>query len=240
MNTDNMSVLGLTIDYGPFGFLDEYEAGFICNHSDYAGRYAFEQQPIVGLWNLYKFAQTLVPLVEVEEAETVLDEYQKVFGERFNELMRAKLGLQTEQLEDGMLVSGLLEILQNSRVDYSLFFRRLVDFKTDEDEKNKFLQGMFIDPLSFDSWAKIYRARLQKENSIEAARCASMLLANPKFVLRNHIAQAAIEKAQAGDFTEVGALLEVLQKPFDEQPEMERFNTPPPEEAIRVAVSCSS
>ncbi|MGI8883844.1 MAG: protein adenylyltransferase SelO, partial [Pyrinomonadaceae bacterium] len=100
MNTDNMSILGLTIDYGPFGFLDEFDAGFICNHSDYAGRYAFDQQPVVGIWNLYKLAQTFVPLIEVEEAEAVLGEYQTIFTERLIELMRGKLGLQTEQPED--------------------------------------------------------------------------------------------------------------------------------------------
>lgn len=99
---------------------------------------------------------------------------------------------------------------------------------------------MFIDPASFDRWAKVYQARLEKEASEDKLRRKSMLLVNPKFVLRNHTAQAAIEQAQAGDFTQVNTLLEVLQKPFDEQPEMENYNTLPPEEANRVAVSCSS
>ncbi|MDQ3324081.1 MAG: YdiU family protein, partial [Acidobacteriota bacterium] len=125
MNTDNMSIIGLTIDYGPFGFLDEFDHAFICNHSDYGGRYAFDQQPNVGLWNLYKLAQTLIPLVEVEQAETVLGEYQTVFTDRFAELMRAKLGLQTAQAEDAELIDDLFEILQTSRVDYTGFFRRL-------------------------------------------------------------------------------------------------------------------
>ena len=127
-----------------------------------------------------------------------------------------------------------------SRVDYSRFFRLLGDFKTAAGENNKSLRGMFIDPASFDRWAKIYRTRLQKEASDDTARRESMRLVNPKFVLRNHIAQAAIEQAQAGDFTDVNTLLEVLQKPFDEQPEMESYNTLPPEETSRVAVSCSS
>jgi len=240
MNTDNMSILGLTIDYGPFGFLDEYDAGFICNHSDYAGRYAFDQQPMVALWNLYKLAQTLIPLFEVEEAEAVLGEYQAIFDERFGEIMRAKLGLQTKQTGDDELVSDLFEILQMSRVDYTRFFRLLGDFKTGDGDNNKSLQGMFIDPASFDRWANLYKARLRKEASDDATRRESMLLVNPKFVLRNHIAQAAIEQAQAGDFTDVNRLLEVLQKPIDEQPEMESYNTLPPEESSRVAVSCSS
>ncbi len=240
MNTDNMSILGLTIDYGPFGFLDEFDTGFICNHSDYAGRYAFDQQPVVGIWNLYKLAQTFIPLIEVVEAEAVLSDYQTIFTERFIGLMRDKLGLQTEQPEDAELISDLLEILQTSRVDYTRFFRRLGDFNLAAIEKNDLLQGMFIDPTSFDAWAKIYRSRLEKEKSVDAERRTQMMAVNPKFLLRNHIAQSAIEKAQAGDYSEVNTLLEVLQKPFDEQPEMERFAEPPPEGSERVAVSCSS
>jgi len=240
MNTDNMSILGLTIDYGPFGFLDEFDTGFICNHSDYAGRYAFDQQPMVGIWNLYKLAQTFIPLIEVVEAEAVLSDYQTIFTERFIGLMRDKLGLQTEQTEDAELISDLLEILQTSRVDYTRFFRRLGDFNLAAIEKNDLLQGMFIDPKSFDVWAKIYRSRLEKEKSVDAKRRTQMMAVNPKFILRNHIAQSAIEKAQAGDYSEVNTLLEVLQKPFDEQPEMKRFAEPPAEGSKRVAVSCSS
>jgi len=230
----------LTIDYGPFGFLDEFDADFICNHSDFGGRYAFDQQPNVGLWNLYKLAQTLVPLIEVEDAEAVLGEYQTVFTERFVELMRGKLGLQTEQPDDSELISDLLEILQTNAIDFTLFFRRLGELKTGENEKKDLLQKMFIDPQSFDVWAKDYLARLQKESSVDATRSERMLKINPKFVLRNHIAQNVIEEAQKGNYAEIDALLEVLQKPFDEHPEMERFNTPPPEINRRVAVSCSS
>ncbi len=240
MNTDNMSIIGLTIDYGPFGFLDEFDADFICNHSDYGGRYAFDQQPNVGLWNLYKLAQTLVPLIEVEEAQAVLGEYQSIFTEKFIELMRGKLGLQTEQTNDAEIIADLFEILQTNAVDYTRFFRRLSEFKKAENEKNDLLQKMFIDPKSFDDWAGIYRLRLVKENSVDTARREQMQMSNPKFVLRNHIAQTVIEEAQNGNYAEVDALLKVLQKPFDEQLEMDRFNTPPPASNQRVAVSCSS
>jgi uncharacterized protein YdiU (UPF0061 family) len=240
MNTDNMSVLGLTIDYGPFGFLDEFDAHFICNHSDYAGRYAFDQQPNVGLWNLYKFAQTLIPLVEPEEAEAVLNEYQDVFTEKFAELMFAKLGLQNANADDAKLVDDLFEILHTNAVDYTLFFCRLCEFNSGEGEKNDLLQKMFIDPNSFDAWAKNYQARLRKESSVDATRREQMLKTNPKFVLRNHIAQNVIEEAQKGNYTEIDELLKVLQSPFDEHAGMERFNTPAPEAGKRVAVSCSS
>ncbi|MGI8641557.1 MAG: protein adenylyltransferase SelO [Pyrinomonadaceae bacterium] len=240
MNTDNMSILGLTIDYGPFGFLDEFDAGFICNHSDYGGRYAFDQQPNVGLWNLYCLAQTLIPLIETEEAEAILSAYQSIFTERFLELMRGKSGLQSEQTDDAKLISDLLEILQANSIDYTQFFRRLSEFKTTSNEKNNSLQSMFIDPASFDRWAQTYRSRLTRENSIDAERRARMLLVNPKFILRNYTAQAVIEQAQSGSYTELNTLLEVLQKPFDEQPEMERFAKPPTENTKRVVVSCSS
>jgi uncharacterized protein YdiU (UPF0061 family) len=240
MNTDNMSIVGLTIDYGPFGFLDEFDHDFICNHSDYGGRYAFDQQPSVGLWNLYKLAQTLVPLIEVEEAEAILGEYQTIFTEKYIELMRGKLGLQTGEPDDAVLIDDLFEILQTNAVDYTVFFRRLGEFKTNENAKNDLLQKMFVDPNSFDVWAKDYLIRLRNENSIDAERRERMLKVNPKFVLRNHIAQMVIEEAQKGNYAEVDALLAVLQNPFDEHPEMERFNAPPPEAGKRVAVSCSS
>ncbi len=238
MNTDNMSIIGLTIDYGPFGFLDEFDHSFVCNHSDYGGRYAFDQQPNVGLWNLYKLAQTLIPLVEVEQAETVLGEYQTVFTNHFAEIMRRKLGLQTIEPEDTELIDDLFEILQTSLVDYTQFFRRLGDFQMNGN--NKILQGMFIDPASFDRWARDYKSRLTKENSADAERKTRMNSANPKFILRNHVAQSAIERAESGDYSEVDTLLEVLQKPFDEQPEMERFAEPPAEGSQKIVVSCSS
>jgi len=240
MNTDNMSIVGLTIDYGPFGFLDEYDAGFICNHSDYTGRYAFDQQPNVGLWNLYKLAQTLIPLIEPEEAEAALGEYQTVFINEFFKLMRAKLGLENEQPEDKELIFGLLETLQTNQIDYTRFFRRLGDFKCATDEKNNLLQGMFLDPSSFDDWAEKYKNRLANENSIDDKRRGRMLKTNPKYILRNHVAQQAIEKAEKGEYTETDMLLKVLQQPFDEQPEMERFAEPPTADAKRIVVSCSS
>ncbi len=239
MNTDNMSIIGLTIDYGPFGFLDEFDAGFICNHSDYVGRYAFDQQPAVALWNLSRFAQTLLPHIEREAAIEVLNEYQPLFAAAYAELMRAKLGLQTEQAGDAKLVFDLLEILQANAVDYTRFFRRLSELKMDEG-RGETVRDLFIDPASFDAWAASYRTRLSAEGSVDAERRAAMLRANPKFALRNHIAQSAIERAEAGDYEEVNTLLEVLQHPFDEQPEMERFAEPPPAGSRKVVVSCSS
>ncbi|HEX8638712.1 MAG TPA: YdiU family protein, partial [Pyrinomonadaceae bacterium] len=240
MNTDNMSIIGLTIDYGPFGFLDEFDAGFICNHSDYAGRYAFNQQPMVALWNLSRLGQALVPHIEPEAAMAALDEYEPVFIENYYRLMREKLGLQTEREEDFELITDLFGIMQNNQIDYTRFFRRLCDFKSGTGEKNDSLQAMFLDPASFDEWAANYRKRLASETSDDSERSERLKRVNPKYVLRNHVAQAVIEKAQNGDYAEVDRLLEVLQNPFDEQTEMERFAEPPPEGAKKIVVSCSS
>ena len=240
MNTDNMSIVGLTIDYGPFGFLDEFDAGFICNHSDYAGRYAFNQQPMVALWNLSRLGQALVPHIEPEAAMAALDEYEPVFIENYYRLMREKLGLTTEREEDYELITELFGILQNNQIDYTRFFRRLCDFKSGAAEKNDSLQGMFLDPASFDEWAANYQKRLASETSDDSERSERLKRVNPKYVLRNHVAQAVIEKAENGDYAEVDRLLGVLQNPFDEQTEMERFAEPPPEGAKKIVVSCSS
>lgn len=240
MNTDNMSVIGLTIDYSPFGFLDEFDGGFICNHSDYGGRYAFDQQPNVALRNLSCFAQTLLSLIERDAAIAALDEYQSLFAGAYTARMRDKLGLASEQPDDAELVLDTLQILQANAIDYTRFFRRLCDFKTMMDERNDSLRDIFIDPTSFDVWAKSYRARLLSEQSVDAKRSERMKRVNPKYILRNHLAQQAIEKAQAGNYEETNILLEVLQSPFDEQPEMERFAEPPPEGSKQVVVSCSS
>lgn len=239
LNTDNMSILGLTIDYGPFGFLDEFDPGFICNHSDYGGRYAFDQQPAVALWNLSCLAQTLLPHVTREEALIALDEYHVVFADAYAALMRAKLGLPTTRAEDAALVSELLKILQRDGVDYALFFRRLCDFDL-ASERNDALRDMFVEPTNFDGWARNYRARLSIEENTNAARSEQMRQVNPQYILRNHLAQTAIEHAQRGDYAEIDALLAVLQRPFEQHPGAERFAEPPPHNSARVAVSCSS
>ncbi len=238
MNTDNMSILGLTIDYGPFGFLDEFDSEFICNHSDHAGRYAFNQQPVVALWNLSRLAQALVPLIEPEIAMSTLDEYEAQFIEEYYNLMAAKLGLETEREEDAEIINNLLGMLQNNATDYTIFFRRLCDFRQNGDNDN--LQKMFMDEASFATWAKDYEARLNAENSDDKLRSEQMKRVNPKYILRNHLAQQAIEKAELKDYSEVDLLLKVLQNPFDEQPEMERFAEPPSVGMKKVAVSCSS
>ncbi|MDP2784182.1 MAG: YdiU family protein [Sulfurimicrobium sp.] len=241
MNTDNMSILGLTFDYGPFGFMDAFDPGYICNHSDHEGRYAYDQQPYIGLWNLGCLAQALTPVIPVEEARAVLDTYWPAFGQHYLELMGAKLGLSRVGHEDAALIEGLLDIMQAGRVDYTHFFRALGHFSSTPGEPNAMLRDQFIDRPAFDAWAEAYRARLHGEASEDAERKARMDSANPKYILRNYLAQIAIEKAEKErDFTEVQRLLVLLHRPFDEQPEMAHYAALPPGWAQHISVSCSS
>ncbi|HEX8424598.1 MAG TPA: YdiU family protein, partial [Pyrinomonadaceae bacterium] len=241
MNTDNMSILGLTLDYGPFGFLDDYHAGFICNHSDHSGRYAFEQQPSVGLWNLSRLAQALSPLLTREDALAALDAYRPAFAAHYGELLRAKLGLATTAEADAELVLDLFGLLEASGVDYTNFFRRLGNFRTADDSPQDELRDMFIEPAAFDAWAARYRARLLAEACDDRERKSRMDRVNPKYVLRNYLAQNAIVAAvERRDYTEIARLLELLRAPFAEQPAFERYAAPPPDWGKRLAVSCSS
>jgi uncharacterized protein YdiU (UPF0061 family) len=238
MNTDNMSIVGLTLDYGPFGFLDEFDPSFICNHSDHGGRYAYHQQPNIGLWNLSCFAQSLLSLIDRDAALSALDEYEPVFVGEYFRLMRAKLGLSEQFDEDSELISDLLLQMQQSAADYTVFFRRMCDFNPNPVVQNWEIKGMLVDPSGFDKWAVRYRERLACEPMGD--RSARMKAVNPKFILRNHLAQDAIDRAEAGDFSEIDKLLSILQKPFDEHPEHEDYSKPPAIGTPKIVVSCSS
>jgi uncharacterized protein YdiU (UPF0061 family) len=241
MNTDNMSILGLTFDYGPFGFMDHYDPGFICNHSDHEGHYAFNQQPQIGLWNLNRLAQALIPLISVEQAKEALACYEPAFVTHYEELMRQKLGLREFHSGDVSLVSGFLEIMHTDRVDYTNCFRALGNFRQAETEGNASLRGMFINREAFDRWAEGYRARLSAERSRDGERKGRMDRVNPKYVLRNYLAQIAIGKAAENqDYSEIDRLLALLRDPYREQPSMEDYAAPPPAWARDIQVSCSS
>jgi hypothetical protein len=241
MNTDNMSVLGLTIDYGPYGFMDDYDPRFIPNHSDYGGRYSFEQQPAVGHWNLERLSRALATLVPPNDVAEALGEYRPVFAERYGELIVAKLGLRESRPDDAALVVSLLGILEANAVDYTLFFRRLGNFSTQDGARNDELRDMFPDPSAFDAWAAEYRGRLLAERGEDAERKSRMDAVNPKYVLRNYLAQAAIDAAvERRDYSEIERLRLVLSSPFDEQPESDAYAAPPPDWSRRLVVSCSS
>ncbi|RJS24105.1 YdiU family protein [Corallococcus sp. H22C18031201] len=240
LNTDNLSILGLTLDYGPYGFLDDFEPGFVCNHSDARGRYAFDQQPRIGLWNLACLGEALLSLMTEDAARAALAQYQPRFAVHFLARMRRKLGLREERAEDRDLLESLFGLLAESRVDYARFFRALGRFDTTEGARQDLLRDQFLPPTGFDAWAERYRARLRAEGSVDTERRVRMDRENPKYVLRNWVAQRAIERAQAGDSAEVDRILALLAAPFDEHPDSEEYAASPPAWGRHLAVSCSS
>jgi uncharacterized protein YdiU (UPF0061 family) len=246
MNTDNMSILGITLDYGPFGFMEAFDVDHICNHTDQGGRYSYANQVPVGHWNCYALANALLPLIgDNDAAQAALDVYIDAYGDKFDELMRAKLGLTTSEQGDRELFDAMFKLMQDNGVDFTLFFRRLGELRQDvpdedRDQADAPLRDLFLDRPGFDAWAAAYRVRLRQEGSVDAARRAAMHKVNPKYILRNYLAQVAIEKAQNGDFGEVRRLLAVLEHPFDEQPDNEAYAALPPDWASHLEVSCSS
>jgi len=239
MNTDNMSVLGLTMDYGPFGFLDNYDPGYICNHSDFHGRYAFDQQPNIGLWNLTCLAEAFTPLICIDAAKQALSKYEAAYSNHYIDLMLEKLGFKEYQPAHLNLIKDLLEQMQESAVDYTLTLRKLSNFETDQTTVFS-LRDLFINRERMDQWLKDYAAALKQENTPELQRRKTMDAVNPKFILRNHLAQIAIEKAESGDYGETKRLKKILSTPFDEQPEHEEYASHPPEWAREIEISCSS
>ncbi|MDO9216958.1 MAG: YdiU family protein, partial [Lacisediminimonas sp.] len=202
MNTDNMSILGITLDYGPFGFMEAFDAHHICNHTDSQGRYAYNVQPQVGHWNCYALGQAMLPLIgEVDDVHEALATYQTEYTAAFDAAMHAKLGLATREEQDGKLFDELFAVMQKSRADFTLFFRRLGDLRIDDPAGDAPIRDLFIDRAAFDAWALQYRSRLRREASQDDQRHEQMHRVNPKYVLRNYLAQVAIEKAQDRDFS---------------------------------------
>jgi len=241
MNTDNMSILGLTLDYGPYGFMEAYDPGFICNHSDHHGRYAFDQQPQIGLWNVTCLAQALTSLIEVDEAKAALEQYQPLFSEYYFSGMTQKLGFETVNETNVEVLSELMGLMQQSRADFSLTFRLLSDIKKDGSTQPTKLRDMFVDRPAFENWCTAYVRQLNQQDKTDTQRKQQMDKINPKYVLRNYLAQNAIEKAQTeNDFSEIDNLMKLLQSPYDEHPEHQQYAEAPPDWAENIQVSCSS
>jgi uncharacterized protein YdiU (UPF0061 family) len=237
MNTDNMSILGLTIDYGPFQFLDAFDPGHICNHSDNQGRYAYNKQPNMAYWNLFCLGQALLPLIgEPDTALAALESYKTVFPEALQARMRAKLGLSDSQPGDQVLIDETFRLLAANRVDYTIFWRRLNSFTPQSGHEA--VRDLFFDRESFNAWAMQYLERIAPLDP--AARADLMRTSNPKFVLRNHLGEEAIQAAQRKDFSKVETLLTLLQAPFDEHPAHDELAGFPPDWAASIAISCSS
>ncbi len=243
MNTDNMSIIGDTFDFGPFAFLDDYDPSFICNHSDHQGRYAFNQQPNIANWNLAVLAQALLPLVDKESLVTILDTYPAIFEQYFLKNMARKLGLTGDALHHKNIIEQTLHMMKNCKLDFSYFFRKLADIH--QTKTHQHLRDMCLDINAFDDWFDQYQHALAHNNQAlnsnhDTARKARMNQVNPKYILRNYLAQNAIKAAQNGDNSQVQQLFEVLQNPFDEQPEFEEYAQLPPEWGKTLEISCSS
>ena len=239
MNTDNMSILGLTIDYGPFQFLDAFDPAHICNHSDHQGRYAFQRQPQIAYWNLYCLGQALMPLVgDSELAIAALETYKTSYPQAYARRMSAKLGLPQPTEETGPVLDALLQLMAADRVDYTIFWRRLSHWARECRTDDTSVQDLFLNRVAIDAWLLSYSELLV--HAAQGLAADLMLKTNPKYVLRNHLGELAIRAARGKDFSAVSNLLRVLEHPFDEHPHYEDFADFPPDWAGSIAISCSS
>ena len=248
LNSDNISALGLTIDYGPFGFLDHFQIDHVCNHSDQGGRYAYHRQPQIMHWNMACLASAFLPLLELQLSEkesqdmmrSALDEFPITYAQTWQKIFRAKLGLQQSLDEDIPLLEALLQAMHESRIDFTSFFRGLSKVGSNTKLEDIPVRNDFIDRGAIDQWFENYISRVKAENIHDDERCSRMNRVNPKFILRNHLAQHAIERAQQDDFSEIEKLMHILSSPYEDQLENEAYAKPPPPGINLVEVSCSS
>ncbi|MES1944029.1 hypothetical protein PC39_07939 [Salinisphaera sp. PC39] len=247
MNTDNMSVTGQTLDYGPFAFMDGYIPNWTPNHSDMHGRYAFDRQPTIALWNLGRFVQAILPLLAHHADDAVaigreaLDAYRGRFDAAYRRRMRAKLGLREARDGDDTLLEGLLRRMAAESADYTRVFRALGRVGAADDAPAGPFLDEFADREAAASWVADWRTRLAAEGTTDdAERRARMEAVNPKYVLRTYLAEAAVERAREGDFGEIERLRRILSAPCDEQPAHEDYARLPPEWARGIALSCSA
>ncbi len=254
MNTDNMSILGLTIDYGPYGWLDVYDPDWTPNTTDAEGRrYRFGQQAFIGQWNLWQLANALFTVVAEEKAlQDILNQYVADYQEASRKNLADKLGL-TWQNDDEMLASDLLAMLAAWDTDMTIFYRELAKITPDQDpaDRRQHLNAAYYQPLSveqtarLEDWLKRYTARLANDNLSAEQRQKQMLKANPKYIFRNYLAQQAIDAAEAGDLSFLNNLYQVLRDPYAEHPDAAgRFYQRRPDWAKQKAgcsmLSCSS
>lgn len=238
MNTDNMSFVGETIDYGPYGFMDAYDPTWIANHSDYDGRYAFHRQPSIGLWNLNCLMHAFSGYVDRDDLVAVLSQYDHIFKGAYARLLKAKLGLDQSTVLDESFVSDLFSLLRKEKMDYGLFFRYLSEIETPEDVT--ILVDSFVDRDALMGWYDTYTTyRLKQEVSWHESHI-QMLNVNPKYILRNYLAQQVIEAAEQNNYLPFRRLLHVLETPFETHLGCEELAQRPPDWAQDIEVSCSS
>ncbi|MGY8895903.1 MAG: protein adenylyltransferase SelO [Gammaproteobacteria bacterium] len=227
MNTDNMSILGLTIDYGPFGFMEKYNPQFICNQSDHEGRYGFDQQPSIGLWNLTRLAEALSSLIDAKTIKAILQSYEQQLIKTYSDLMRQKFGLTQQHDGDHQLINQFLDLLRTYKKDYTNSLRNLTD-----------LDSLSTD-VNFSSWLSLYDKRLGDEKVDDRAELMNSV--NPKFILRNYLAEEAIREAEDNkSYEKISDLFDLLSNPFEEHVGSEDYTQEAPNWAQGLNVSCSS
>jgi len=233
MNTDNMSIAGETIDYGPCAFLDAYDPAAVFSAIDEHGRYAYRNQPGIALWNLSRLAETLLPFISddenkaIEAAQEVLGAFPGEFEAKFHAGLRLKLGLFEQKQSDVALAGELLTLMAANQADFTLTFRLLADAATGPSADEP-VRALFVDPTAYDGWARKWRERLTEEPQESETRRAAMRRANPAFIPRNHRVEAAIQAATVrDDFAPFHELVTVLSKPYDDQPGFARYADPP-------------
>ncbi|MCU4676318.1 YdiU family protein [Catenovulum sp. 2E275] len=235
MNSDNMSILGITFDFGPYAFLDAYQENFICNHSDHSGRYAFNRQPSIGLWNLNCLAHAFSGILSIDELKAALQEYEPEFLVHYRDLMQQKLGLTDWQPQDQPLLGQLLDLMQQHQLDFTNTFRLLSE--TDEQAE---LMAWFGATEQNMAWINAYLRRVNQQDISADERFKCMQKVNPNYILRNYLAQNAIEAAEKGDFSQVNELFELLKNPFTTQKDKQHFADNAPQWAQQLEISCSS
>lgn len=232
MNTDNCSVAGETIDYGPCAFMDAYDPATVYSSIDEMGRYAYANQPRIALWNLTRLAETLLPLIDADEktaidhAQTALGAFSDIFNIAYQSGLRRKIGLMSVEPDDDALVQDLLAAMTANQADFTNTFRALGAAAADASQDGS-VRDQFTDPAVFDDWAAKWRQRLSRDGGDAASRKAAMDAVNPAFIPRNHRIEAAIQAGTDGDFAPFEKLNAVLAKPFEDQPKMAEFAAPP-------------
>ena len=237
MNTDNSSISGETIDYGPCAFMDEYNPSAVFSSIDEMGRYAYANQPRIAQWNAARLAECLLPLFgddrdkAVEQAQAIIGEFSEIFSSAYQSGLRRKIGLFTARDGDEALVQDLLDAMAKNQADFTLTFRRLADAAADADDDS--VRAQFTDPTAFDEWATRWRQRLADDPQSAAERRAAMRTVNPAFIPRNHRVEAVIAAAVSNDYAPFEELLTVLSKPYEDQPEFAAYAEPPlPEQRV--------
>ncbi len=240
MNTDNMSLLGLTLDYGPFGFMEDTQLNHVCNHSDTQGRYAYFRQPQTALWNLDRLMVCFSEILPIPELQTVLSLYGPHYEKHWLRNFGSKLGLAQARPEDATLVQQLLEVLHQNRIDFTYFFRSLSAYALGQPDSLGSFFGHYPRWENLLRWLEVYDARLKEEERSSSDRHTQMRATNPKYVLRNYIAEEVIQTVEADQSERIQEWMKVLYSPYDEHPDFHAYSLPTPPQHRDLSVSCSS